>query len=211
MPLLHHNKVNNDCSLNVWLITETERELVAELHSYPYLEELATITNPVKRKEWLAARAALIDLIILHNGKMQEIKKDDHGKPFLHHSQYISLAHSYPYAASIFHKSLKAGIDIEQVQPKLIKVAARFLNPDELNHTAADPDTTCIYWTAKEALFKMYGRKKCSFREHLHIFPFQPKPSGCLQTQVTIENKTYRHQVNYYKLQDYYISYCFAG
>ena len=52
----------------------------------------------------------------------------------------------------------------------------KFLNPSDLK-TVITLEDLCIYWGAKEALYKYYGKKEVLFIEHLFIENFDKNSS----------------------------------
>jgi hypothetical protein len=100
---------------------------------------------------------------------------------------------------------------MELVQPKLLKVAGKYLNQNEISDVAGDAGKACVYWTCKEALFKMHGRRKISFKEHLAIEPFKFLPEGgMVNATATVGNISTIHQLKYIKIGHYYLSYCLS-
>jgi 4'-phosphopantetheinyl transferase len=210
MPIIKHVKVNESSSWCLWHIEEDEKMLWQQLELPSIPSDFSTISNSTKKLEWMASRLSLKYLINLHGCSFGPIYKDDFGKPFFSTEHHISLAHSYPYAAAIFNYHLPTGIDLEKVQPKLIKVAHKYLNPHEIADVKEDATKACVYWTAKEALFKMHGRKRISFKEHLAIAPFHLQPSGIITANAMIDNKKLHHEIQYFKIEEYYLSICLA-
>lgn len=175
MPLVFCELIENQCHLALWEVTES--------HSYFFellpldestAEELDAIQHPQKQLEWLASRY-LIEIVtkqaqIEHSG----VAKDEFGKPFLENANVeISLSHTTKYVAVALHPSKPVGIDLEKPSFKLLKVAARYCTDSELNHAGGDLQKLCIYWSGKEALYKLYGRKRLTFKENLQIEPFE--------------------------------------
>jgi phosphopantetheinyl transferase (holo-ACP synthase) len=105
--------------------------------------------------------------------KFSGIRKDEFGKPFPVDSNYqLSLSHSYPYVAALIDSSQSVGIDLEQPKSKLLKIAPRVLSREELADAGNDLVKHCIYWCAKEAMIKVYGKKDLVFAENLIVAPF---------------------------------------
>lgn len=155
-------------------ITEDEPTLRAGLHlADGEQEELAGITHPTQRIEWLACRVVIRQLIEAQGGQYQGLQKDKYGKPFpIGLPWHISLSHTSGWAAAAVHQSRPVGIDIEPIREQFRRVVPRVLSADENAHAADDPNRLAIYWCAKEALYKLYGKRQLTFREHLHIDPF---------------------------------------
>lgn len=100
-----------------------------------------------------------------------ELYFNDNGKPFIQsaHFQSISISHTLNYLAIQLHKENIAGIDIETQRPALIKVQKKFLNDDEIHWAHNDLFNLCVLWTAKEALFKVFGTENISLKSHISV------------------------------------------
>jgi 4'-phosphopantetheinyl transferase EntD len=170
-----------------WKITEDEPTLASKV---PTENPPPEILNPSKRLEFLAGRALIREL--LHEWKLpyDGLTKDSYGKPFLNGSSiHLSISHSYPYVATILHRSKNVGIDLEQPKEKLLKIAPRVLHPGELSNAGNDVVKHCIYWCAKEALVKIYGKRDLVFAENLLVDPFKLQNKGYLVGRI-IANDT---------------------
>ncbi|MEQ9287225.1 MAG: 4'-phosphopantetheinyl transferase superfamily protein [Cyclobacteriaceae bacterium] len=126
--------------------------------------------HPNKQIEYLASRI-LIRLLCKHVGiGYCGIFKDENGKPHLKEStHHISISHSYPVVACMVDKQGPCGIDIETPRKQLIKIQRKFLNKEEQKFANNDLERLCQLWCAKEALYKLYGRKKLVFPENLSV------------------------------------------
>jgi len=61
-----------------------------------------------------------------------------------------------------------------------------------------------VYWGAKEALYKAYGRKKIDFKEHLHVKPFQYNlRSGRTTAKIEKGDLKMNFKVYYKKIKSY--------
>ncbi|NOS91391.1 MAG: 4'-phosphopantetheinyl transferase superfamily protein, partial [Cyclobacteriaceae bacterium] len=153
MPL-HKIEQYNQGGWGIWHIEETEEELAFDAFEQAPLELVST----TKRLEWLTARVLIRHLIEQNNFAYNGLIKDKFGKPFLRDlSLQISLTHSFPFVAAQWHKMLPVGIDLEQPKEKLLKVGPRVLSAEEWKDANSDQTKLCIYWCAKEALYKNYG------------------------------------------------------
>ena len=101
---------------------------------------------------------------------------DEFGKPHLKNGKYISITHSFTFAAIIVSDELHVGIDIEKQREKILKIAHKF-TPFEEYKTIANVDALIskltIVWGAKESLYKIYGKKKLLFLHHIYIEDFK--------------------------------------
>ncbi len=173
MPLVHSETITKACRLLVWQLTETEEDLRKMLPSSAELEELACISHPQKKREWMAGRIVLAQIVVESGGEFKGTWKDDHGKPFLVDSnQQVSITHTLDYVAAVLHPTLPVGIDMEKKNDKLIRTAHKYLNESELAEAQNSLATLSIYWCAKEALYKLNGRNKVSFKDNIEIESF---------------------------------------
>lgn len=177
MPLYLHLQTEQ-FELAVWHITEQVEDF-AQLG----IEADADIVNTNKKLQWCASRY----LTRLIAGSEVELTHDEFGRPhFSHHRVHISISHSNEFAAIIISNTAPVGIDIEPIHPKVERVAHKFMHEEELAQLA--PETRVaqliIYWSAKEALYKLYGKKQLSFKTQLRIAPFDLDERGTLMGAV---------------------------
>lgn len=173
MPLFKSITATNYL-LSVWQITEPSNELL----SYFTPEEIA---DPVfqkftfeKRKcEWLATRALIRQMI----GSPFLISYNESGKPLLSHPLYphISISHSRDFVAVIIHQQQAVGIDIESINRNYTPITKRYLSEVELEQVNGNPWLQCLYWCAKEAVFKIVEDSGIDFRKQIEIIDFDPQ------------------------------------
>jgi 4'-phosphopantetheinyl transferase len=166
--------INSDCTAVLQPITEDEPTLQASLLlTTPEQEDLAGISHPAQRVEWLACRVAIRQLIEAQGLVYAGLHKDEFGKPHLIGTPWhISLSHTGGWAAAVLHRTRPVGIDIEPIRDQFRRVVPRVLSEDEIAHAAGEPGRLAVYWCAKEALYKLYGKRQLTFRDHLFIEPF---------------------------------------
>lgn len=172
MPIVQSQEFCKEGRLVVWQLTEDLPTLFGLLGSEWLDEEYAETQHPQKKREWLAGRVAIRSVVEQAGLVFAGLYKDEHGKPFL--NQYatpISMTHSADYVAAVWHPRDSVGIDLERRHEKLIRVAPKFLSLEERHSVGDDLTLLCTYWCAKEALYKLNGRKKVSFREHIRLTP----------------------------------------
>tara|TARA_R110000868_G_scaffold33983_2_gene123027 strand:- start:493 stop:1107 length:615 start_codon:yes stop_codon:yes gene_type:complete len=160
--------ISNHAAYAIWRVSASEETL------YPMLDE--DIPNeiekyhPHKKIEFLASRILMKKLCEFLDVSYNGIWKDECGKPHLENSQcHISISHSYPYVVCMVDQQQPCGIDIEAPREKLLRIKHKFLSQEEQNQVAIKIDLLCQYWCAKEALYKLYGRKKLSFSKDIYI------------------------------------------
>jgi len=125
---------------------------------------LKKITNENRKQEFLQIRA-------LRNKSIGEIEIDytESGKPYLVNSkEYISISHSQNFIG-ILKAPFDVGLDIEEINERIIKIKNRFLNEKELKLFDSSIENLTIAWTLKEALFKLNTRNGIDFRKELLI------------------------------------------
>ncbi|WP_019988468.1 4'-phosphopantetheinyl transferase family protein [Rudanella lutea] len=179
MPLHTTFALNPDCRVVLWRIEEDEPTLRAHLVlTAPEQADLDGITHPNQRVEWLACRVAVQTLAQAHHYLYRGLVKDEYGKPHLLQPEsagspaHISISHTGGWAAAVWHQNRPVGIDIEPIRAQFTRVVPRVLSEAEIEHAAGRADRLAVYWCAKECLYKLYGKRQLTFREHLHIEPF---------------------------------------
>ena len=181
MPLVKMEKTAKQCGWAIWFIEETKEELDS-LSTEVCPSEIVSVQ---KKLEWLAGRIVIKKLVEQSGLAYQGLRKDEFGKPFLvQHPNPISLTHSFPYVAAQIDSYESVGIDLEQPKEKLLKIAPRIMADYELADAGQDIVKHCVYWCAKEALYKVYGKRGLTFSNHLNIEPFNIQRSGELKGRI---------------------------
>ncbi len=195
----------------LWEITEKEDELRNKVYlSAEGKSEIDRVSHLNKKKERLASRACLQALAEAMKIKYHGIYKDEHQKPHLiDNKQFISISHSYPYVVAIIHNQLPVGIDIEKPTDKLVRLAYRFLNKEEMLNAGADPIKLCVYWTGKEAIYKLNGKKGLIFKRDIVIYPFELAKRDTIRCGFFVNGNLVRLSLQYRQLKNNIISYCF--
>lgn len=96
------------------------------------------------------------------------IHYDDHGAPFIEDEGFISISHAPGVVGLAISKTYKVGIDLEPKRNKAYTLRSKFLSEKEKMEfdTSSENEMTKV-WSAKEVLYKLAGRKKILFKEHL--------------------------------------------
>jgi phosphopantetheine--protein transferase-like protein len=151
--------------INSFLFSEEEKEIFAKMKSGK------------RRAEFVGTRLALEKLL----GYKPHIQHDADGKPFLESGKVnFSLSHSKNLVAAITHSEKSVGVDIEELTPKIERLAARFLTEKELNFSQKSENKALFYticWTAKEAAYKIIGKSAVDFQT-MEIEPFEVNNEG---------------------------------
>ncbi|MEN8248399.1 MAG: 4'-phosphopantetheinyl transferase superfamily protein [Bacteroidota bacterium] len=171
MPLQHIKYLGPNTIIGVWHLTEDESFF------YSYIDQLVanrdnlkSISHKKRRTEWLAGRYLSMVLAQQMNLPFKGIWTDEHNKPHLtKRNAHISLSHATPYVVVILDTYKYCGIDIERFKDKLKPLAPKFLNANELESAGDNLVNLTILWGAKEALYKLHGRRSLLFKDHIDI------------------------------------------
>ena len=211
MAVVFTKNISEQCIITLWKIDEDADFFLKYLHIKG--EDLANVSNathPVKQLEWLASRTCVKYSIEALNHPYCGVAKDQHNNPyFIDNQGFVSLSHTNEYAVAVVSFEEEVGIDIEKISDKLSRVAHKFLSPPERLHAGDDLFKMCVYWCAKESLYKWYGKKNLSFKENIYIEIFEEKPST-LQGEIFVDGilKT-EHQLAVFYVDDFIITVVF--
>jgi 4'-phosphopantetheinyl transferase len=156
--------------IGLWKFAETTAELLPEF-SGEDLDDPAfrKYTHEKRIVEWLATRLLIRQLI----GPDFAISYLSSGKPNLKHDRYkhLSISHSRDFAAVILHERLNVGIDIEETARDYNRIEKKYLSDLEIGQIDKNQRLHCLYWCAKEAIFKLVDDEGIEFRNQIHIIP----------------------------------------
>ena len=137
-----------------------------------FADELISRKTEQRKKELLGSRYLLYKAL----GKQSKVSYTPEGKPYLNmQDAHISISHSKDYVCVAIHPEHEVGIDIECIGTKMKRVKERFLHPTELHDLQSDTDClkAHLYWSGKEAIYKIAGKDAVDFRASIHIKPFE--------------------------------------
>lgn len=203
MPLINQ-EVYKTRIWGLWKIEESE-ETLRQLTSEIAPQE---INHPEKRLEHLAVRALIKKILLSWGVAFEGLTKNEHGKPFLKNlNLHVSLSHSFPYVTAIVDTEKIVGIDLEHSRAKLLKIAPRMLHAAEQTDAGLDVAKLCVYWCAKEALLKVYGKKDLIFAKNLRVEPFILKEKGNLIGRIIVNTTETAVPLHYRLFRDFAIVY----
>ncbi len=161
-------QISDHALLGVWKLNESLDELKA-LSSDEEID-FCQKYHPEKQREHLASRL-LIEHMCNHKGwDFIGITKDDHGKPFFKSLPYhLSISHGHNWIGVMIDQEHSCGLDIESPREQLLKIKKKYLGPKEQEACGNDLHLLCLYWCAKEAVYKIYGRRQLSFADNIRI------------------------------------------
>ena len=204
MPLREFHQAGTQGGWAVWHITESESQLVNGIIGQVPEE----IVNDKKRLEWLASRQLVLTLCNHLGLRFFGIRKDEFGKPFLEkYPHHLSLSHSFPFVAAQIDYDRPVGIDLEQPRQKLLNIAPRIMSLTELKDAGADVVKHCVYWCAKETMFKIHGTGGLHFSNQLNVEPFLLQEEGRLTGMIKENGKEDRIELSYEVNPDFVLVY----
>jgi phosphopantetheinyl transferase len=131
---------------------------------------LANISHSAKYKEWKAARMVMWQALNCFDIAYPGFYKDEYGKSHpMEDIGHVSISHTRGLVAAIYHQKLSVGIDIERIQEKIVKIGSKFLSLEELELVGNDPEKLTMAWAAKEAAYKIFGKKGISLKSNIRI------------------------------------------
>ena len=171
MPLQHIIHLNPHGIIGVWHLKEPEDYFTPHMHELvTEINHFEDITHAKRRTEWLAGRWLVRLLVDRMHIPFKGIWTDEYNKPHLTaDNAAISISHASPYVVAILNTKKSCGIDIERLRDKLKPLSTKFLNKEELAMANGELTNLAILWGAKEALYKLHGKKSLIFRENLKI------------------------------------------
>lgn len=207
MPLHTNRRLEDHSQVVIWEIEETPEWFLNELHlEEDELRHYNGFRTDQRRVHWLAYRHMLKNIV--GKGKQIRIRYDPNSKPFLDLSDdHISVSHSGKFATVILSSRHRVGIDIEQIHPRLHKVAEKFMNPqeggDEIDKLSTE--LLCLHWCAKEALYKLYGERELDFREHIQILQPPSNHEGEFRGRIRTGHDDNHYMLHAEKIDDYFM------
>lgn len=197
MPIYYQQNINDFTQLAVWKIEESES----------FFTQIVTVqqqvTHPHKRLQHLAGRFLLPYLY--PNFPSDLIQIADTRKPYLPNEAYhFSISHCGDYAAAIVSSTQRVGVDVELVTHRVNKIRHKFLHPSELSNWDIEAmeeqekfRTLTLLWSAKEAMFKWWGRGDIDFSECMQVEKNTLKSSGILNARFQKDDFTTSLELHY--------------
>jgi 4'-phosphopantetheinyl transferase len=186
MPLYKTIQHNSNTQILIWNITESFEQLNQEVQLN---EKNQLRLNGMKSEMHQRAFLSIRKLLTLAGYSDFDLYYDEFGKPHLIDKKYVSITHSHHFSAIIVSNE-PVGIDIEMQREKILKIAHKFVNDEELNRLQKTDlndyiKKLTVKWGAKEAIFKIKNEKGISFKDHIQVIPFE------LNEQQTIADLNY--------------------
>ncbi len=208
MPIVFIKNITNDIILGLWKIKEPKSFFVEKLGSH--LIDNSKPINPAENVglHWFASRYLLEQLF---KASSIEIHKNENNKPTLfidNNKYYVSISHSFEYVGIMFSKHHELGFDIEKIDTRIERVAHKFLNNNE-QLFAQNIITKTLIWSAKESVYKWYGKKELDFKLHMEMQSFTEKNEGEFICILNKNELKIEIPVNYFLIDNYVFTFCF--
>lgn len=209
MAVILKEPFNEDGILGMWEITENYDILRSMVNlDDKDIERLDGFKNFQRKLEWLSVRVLLNTL----TDKDSRIVYGPERKPYLHNNSHnISISHSKDLTAILLNKKRRVGLDLEFMTDKVLRIAEKFMRPEELDSIDKNQEIYHLYlhWCAKEALYKICDKVDINFVTNLKIEPFKPKEKGLMVGVVHNSYMNEKFTLNYFTLKNYAIVWCY--
>lgn len=209
MPLVRKIYIGDHGVLGVWKIEESVEELLSMIQfSNGDQTTFERFKNKARQAHWLSYRIAIRQ--ILGDPKDLEFYYDEFGKlHFKNHDYSLSVSHSGDYSAVILNNKHCVGIDIEKVHNRINDISLKFLSVEEL--TKIDENNyqqlTCL-WSAKEALYKLYGLGDLIFDQNIILEPCNGlENTGTFTGRIVKDDFNREFELKFFTIDDYVLVY----
>lgn len=209
MPISQIKQIAGSTYLGRWALTE----ISSRLQDHPDLPKQIilpeTITHEKRKAEWLASRILAYQLLQKITPDFYLLWNNENGQPFFKNCAcQVSISHTQNEVAVLVSQDYAIGIDIERIQPKVLRIKDKFLSLTERQTINNDLANLTIAWSAKETLYKLYGKKNITFSENLRLLPFQLAASGSLEALIQTAAFREKYQVLFEVENDTVLTYC---
>lgn len=207
MPLLKTINCNPTTEILLWKITESLAELSAEVTLNPKNQQRF---NGMKSELHQRAFLSVRKLLQLKGYTDFDLEYDQFGKPHLKDGKHISISHSHEYATIIISDEI-TGIDIELQRDKIIRIADKFVEPeweflDKENQEYIRKLT--VIWGVKESIFKIRNEAGISFKDHIHVHPFEIKDQSGV-ADLHFQNSVIQFKYHFIEIDNFTLVYAF--
>ena len=194
--------VNNNTKVLIWKIEESFEELNQGVELTKFSKErLHGMKSDLHQRGFLSVR----HLLKTAGYTDEDLLYDGFGKPHLKDGKHISITHSFTFSGIIISDDKPVGIDIEKRRDKILRIAHKF-TPIEAYKSIANHDALVskltIVWGAKESLYKIYGKKKLLFLDHIYIEDFSFE-TNTTTGKILYEGKTDEYDVYFLEFEEF--------
>lgn len=207
MPLYKTITPQKNTKVLIWKIEETFDELSQNIKlTENCSSRVQNMKSDIHKRGFMSVR----QLLALEGYSDFDLCYDENGKPHLKDGKFISITHSFEFAAIIISDQ-EVGIDIEKQRNKIMRIAHKF-TPVEEYKTMANDDAfirkLTIVWCAKESLYKSFAEKGLSFLRHIDVADFDLDESETT-AKVVYGNRNANYRVCFFEFEEYTCAYAF--
>ena len=205
MPLIRKETIDQHTILCVWRCSESIEELQPKaVLDDEDLERLNGFLNLKRRIHFLTVRIMCKEVT-----GSSKILYNQEGKPTLDQKDcQISISHSHDFVAVLFGDTSKIGIDIQRIDPKVLRIQDRFMNPHEKQLIEVNNiEQLTIFWSAKESIYKIHGDPSVFFLQHIEIHVDQGFQSPNLTARINHQLYSEIHHLKFEILENYVLVY----
>lgn len=204
MPVCKSYVINDSTTVKVWHIQESESELMNSIAiSERSHGRLSMMKSEIHRKGFLAVR----QLLSCFEYSDEDLAYNNDGKPLLNDGKFISISHSFDYAAVVV-SDYSVGVDIEKLRFKISKLSSKFINLEAIflnsNYSYEIERLTAI-WTTKEALYKLHGKTGLSLKGNFIVLPFVNSDSNGI-SWIVDGKQSIKCSSKRFKIDNYYLT-----
>lgn len=196
MPLVFEQQISSAKKIAVWQITEPINFYLSRIS--------APLDSTIKSKRYLEKIGCSFLLnYLLGENTDQYLLNDEYGKPYLsNQSTSISFSHTKDLIACYIDlDGANIGVDIEYFREQLPKLSTKFLHPED--SSPFDNEWHYLFiWSAKEVLYKMWGKKNLDFSKDLKIITSTVCKGYIHKNNINIVTK-----INFDKINDTILTY----
>ena len=203
MPLVF-TKDHHGSQIALWSIEEEEPFFAERI---PYRPDSS---HAVKRLQQLSSRYLLE---LMHPSfPFHQVELSKAGKPILAESiLHFSLSHCDGFSAAILGKNAPVGIDVERINPRILRVETKFLNANEYELLSeCNEESRVVYatlfWSIKETVFKWWGDGAVDFAEQIQIKKIELLDQGKAVIEFGTDSEKMLY-VDYIRYQDTWVTY----
>ena len=169
MPLHLNTLFSSGARIWVWHATETELELKKFIKEEDFFNISKIYTHPLRRIQKIITSLLIEEL---GAGQIIDLEYSESGKPAARNFPgHISISHTKQFVGLLYHPLYSCGLDLEQVDARVLKIAPKFLNEVEKTWIRSENnlEDTALIWSIKESLFKNIGGGGILFKEQLEV------------------------------------------
>ncbi|CAD0002817.1 4'-phosphopantetheinyl transferase family protein [Flavobacterium salmonis] len=200
MPLFQTIQCNENTRILIWEITESFDELKSKVVLKEKTQRrLDGMKSQMHQRAFLSVRMLIQEM----GFRDKDLHYDEFGKPYFDCHNYISITHSYHFAAIIIsHETV--GIDMELQREKIQRIADKFTDYEwdylDVLSTEEYIKKLTVIWGAKEAIFKIRNEKGISFKDHILVDDFSLEESHT-QASLHFDNLIKDFNVHYQEIE----------